>query len=440
MNNESSLNTPLPILPQDAGRPIWMVYLLIILTIFSLGIWSVTAPLSSGAIAQGQLAVASSRKTIQHLEGGIVEKIFIHESQKVKKGQTLIQLDATQARSNVNLLQKRYLETKALESRLLAERIAADEIQFPDVLSQSDSGLVRQILQGQKELFDVRRQALIGQAKILVQRTKQLERQIEGFKAQKNAKERQLSLINDERAGINKLFKKGLSSRTRLLALQRNAQELKGQHGQISAEIARAEVAIGETQVKLLQIRREFLEKVETQLHATRTELTDLSERLTVAEDILKRTEIKAPMAGKIVGLSMHTKGGIIQPGSALMDIVPQEDHLVIDALINPMDIDTVKVGLTADIMLTAFSRNQRPVLTGTIKRVSPDVFTDGQSGRTYYKAQVVIGHAQLAELKDIELIPGMPANVMIKTGERTAIEYLIGPLFDHVSQAFFRE
>ena len=420
------------------GRPLLAAAIIILIFFGGFGTWAALAPLDSAALAPGRVTVASNRKTIQHLEGGIVKNLLVKEGDAVAGGQILIQLDDTQARARLDLLLGRYDNLLATEARLMAERVSAAGIKFPDSLtSRRDQPQVAKLLDAETALFEVRRRSIEGRIRIFHKRIAQLKKEISGLEAQIAAEDDQLVLIADERSSLETLFKRGVVGKSRLLRLKREEAKLKGDRGEHLSLITKARQRIGETELEIIDVKNKMLNQVVSGLHDTQAELVEVSERLKAAEDILVRSDIRAPQAGVVMGLNVHTEAGVIAPGQRLLDIVPEDDTLVIEAQVTPNDIDVVYAGLPAQVRLTAFKQRNTPLLDGKLIRVSADSFTDERSGASYFLARVAIDAAELKKLDGRELYPGMGAEVMIKTGKRTTMDYILAPLTDSLRQAF---
>ncbi len=430
-----------PAIKTSPRGPMVLVVLVVLVAFGAFGAWAVMAPLAGGAVAMGKVEVLSNRKTVQHLEGGIVGKLLVSDGDRVEAGQVLLRLDDTRARVSHNMLKVRHDEIRAREARLSAERDGLDRIGFPpDLLQRQDELQIASILAVQTEQFAARRQALENEAEILVQRIDQLDQQIEGLQAQATSKEGQMALIEDELEGLRDLYEKGLTPRTRVLELERAALRLRGEWGQHLAEMSRAQVAQGEARLQIIQLERRFQESVIEELRQVQSEMYDVADRLESAADVLERQDVRAPMAGTVVAMRIHTEGGVIKPGEPLMDIVPDNEQLVVRAMVLPDDIDHVYPGLEAEVRLTAFQRRTTPTVFGTVERVSADALTDAESKMDYYEARIAISDDELSRLGDLELLPGMRAEVMVKTTERTLLDYLVAPITESVRRAFFFE
>lgn len=402
------------------------------------GGWAAVAPLSTAAIAMGEVAVESKRKTVQHLEGGIVDQILVRDGDQVKAGQVLITLDQVQPRAVLAVQQGRLLAARTLEARLIAERDGAKKVAFPsDIVARRDESEVRTLMDGQRRIFAVRRKSLANQIAILHQQDSQVKEEIRGLKAQIRSDDDQLALIFDEMTGVQKLVDKGLMPRPRLLALQRRAAEIQGGRGRAVASIARARQTMGETRLKIEELKTKGINDVVKELRETQADLFDLTERVNAARDVLRRTKIVAPIAGTVVNQRIATTGGVVSPGEPLLDIVPSLDELVIDARVNPKDIDVVTAGLDAEVRFTAFSQRNVPPVEGKVVSVSADRLIDEVTKAPYYHARIMLTEDVEEKLNGATLLPGMQAEVMIVTGKRTALSYFFKPVSDSLNRAF---
>lgn len=420
------------------GRFVTAGLLVVALLFGGFGGWASLAPLASAAIAMGTVRAESSRKTVQHLEGGIIAELLVREGDRVAAGQPLIRLDATAAQSRYEAIRHERDLALASQARLRAEQARAASLVFPEELeARRHEPRIATLLANQEQIFATRRQSYEGQREILAKRIEQLRSQIEGFRAQIAAAERQLALIGKEQRTVADLVAKGLERQPRLLDLQRRAAALEGAKAESAAEIARAEQAIGETELRILALDDEQSEKVAGELEKAQAALARMEEELTAAGDVLRRRVIEAPLAGTVVNLHFVTPGGVITPGTPILDIVPAEDRLLIEAQLNPLDIDVVQPGLLTEVRLTAYKQRLTPVLDGRLVQVSADRFVDERTGMAYYKALVEVPASELARAGDVALYPGMPTEVMIKTGEHTFLEYLLQPIRDSFARAF---
>lgn len=395
--------------------------------------WALLAPLNSAVIATATLVVESHRRDVQHLEGGIVRSLHVRDGAEVQAGDVLITLDPTRAQAPLLILRAAADAHRVLLARLRAEEAGAQVMELEaDLLERlpTDPALAEAV-QGQQAIFEARRAARNGQTEVLQQRISQLEMQITGLAAQERARQRQIVLIQDELNGVNDLLRSGFAPRTRALALERELARMQGEQGEYLSTVARTRQQIGETQLQILQIDRAFREEVAKALQETQNTLRETQERLLASADVVRHLEIRAPVSGTVVGLTMHTVGGVLPPGRVLMQIVPERDTLIIEGQVQPQDIEAIQEGQQALIRFTALSQRNLPNLTGLVTLVSADRFTDERTGLPYYKVRVAPDEASLAAVADRRLMPGMPAEVTITTGERTAARYLVDPLLD---------
>lgn len=438
--------TALPALP-DGGEipqaptdemPVVRTGLMLIAAAFgSLLIWSMAAPIAKGVVAPGLVGADSNRKTIQHLEGGIVAEILVRDGAAVKAGDVLLRLDEVTSQAQRDVLFGQFLTAKAQEARFIAERDGLKAIVFPQELQGAgDSGRNAAIRQSEEEVFKARRDAVNGQLSILDQRVRQLDEQSKGLSAQVTANTQQITLIDSELEGLQQLFEKGYASKTRLLELQRRRAELDGDRGNYEAEIARNKVAGGEARLQAIQVRKQFEEDIAKGLADSQARVFDLQDRLTSATDVLQRREVKAPTDGIIVNSRVHTVGGVVRSGDPLMELVPTNDDLIIEAMVSPMDVDVAAPGMDAEVRFSSLSTRHIPILTGIVETVAADATTDQHGGR-FYMARVRVSKDQLVHLNGQKLVSGMPAEVLIKAGERSIIEYMMRPLTDSFFKAF---
>ncbi len=410
----------------NVGRLMAFGGMLIAVFIGGFALWAALAPLESAAIAAGVVGVSGERKTVQHLEGGIVAAIPVSEGDQVAAGDMVLLLDDTNPRTSLSLLEMQYHSALALEARLQAERDGLAAIRWPETLLAGTAW--EEVLATQERIFEARRGSLANETAIYKQRIGQLRRQAEGLEDHIESQDRQLALLAEEEEAARTLFEEGYERKPRLLAVQRRLAEVAGERARNAAEIARIDERIGETRLMMAQSGTERHTEVTTQLREVETRLSDVRERLIAARDVLARTRVVAPVSGTIMGLQVFTVGGVIAPGQELMDIVPEDDSLVVEARVAPTDIDSVAIGLPAQVRLTAFSLLTTPPLDGKVIRISADRFTDRESGASWYEARVALDPGQ-PELADLELLPGMPAEVMILTGASSPIEYLLKPI-----------
>jgi HlyD family type I secretion membrane fusion protein len=396
-----------------------------------LAAWAAFADISGAVVASGTVKVISNRKQVQTSEGGIVRDITVRDGAKVNAGDVLVRLDDTNARSSLSIVQANYDLVRATVARLRAERRRADSITYPEDL------VAPEVLEGQRQSFEARRNELAGQIEIQRERIGQLEEEIAGLTIQSAAKGEQSEVVAREHASVRDLLEKGLVPRTRLLELQREGLRLKGDKAEVDASIARDKRLIAEARLDILQLGKTFDKEVNDELGVRETEMFGLAERVAAAQHGLDQTVIRATESGVVVGLGIHTVGGVIQPGATLLEIVPTGDNLIIEAKIRPVDMDTVTVGMDVEVVFPAFSQRKVPRISGRIDYVSADALTDDTAGASYYIAQVTLLDGEIEKLGAFNLLPGMPAEIFVKTGERSPLAYLTQPLRDSMSRAW---
>ena len=395
------------------------------------GTWAALASLDSAAIAPGVVVVETERKSVQHLEGGLVKDILVRDGDRVEKGDVLIRLEDTHARALYDIV-------RAEESRLVAERDDRNEIAFPrELLARARVPKVGKAVEGQRHLFTARRNALQGQVAILEQSIAQFREEIEGLESQQTAREQQLSILRGELRGLRKLLAQGNVPRNEVLAYERRIAELSGEKGRFMADVARAEQGIGEARLRIAQLRKSVREEVVAKLREVQERIFALEERLVAAEEVLGRTEIRSPSTGIVMGMRAHTTGGVIAPAQEILQVVPVGDRLIIQAHVDPIDIDDVAVGQQANVRLTAFKLRSTPIIVGTLINLSADRLVEEHSGTPYYLARIEVSKEELAGLGDLALQPGMPVEALIKTGARTALGYMLSPLTENMGLAF---
>tara|TARA_R110000868_G_scaffold84822_3_gene238879 strand:+ start:2420 stop:3835 length:1416 start_codon:yes stop_codon:yes gene_type:complete len=405
------------------------------------GMWSLLTTLETAAVAPGVITVDSQRQIIEHLEGGIVNKIYVRDGDVVKQGETLVKLDDTRAKIAYELSHTEVNALSALSARLEAELSNANTVHFPEsLMAQMSDPAVEKLVGSQERIFQANLKARVTKGKILEQRKGQLEQQIIGFQAQLTSQDLQLKYIKEETEAVAYLEKKRLIERPRLLALLREQAKLNGNRGDITSNIAKTRQQIGETELEILTFETNNTKEMLTELRETNKLLGDEIEKEKVADDTLRRTNVVAPVSGTVVDSKVATVGGVISQGEVLMHIVPNDDALVIDAKINPLDVDSVHPGLQAKVQLLAFKQRNTPMLIGKVERISADVIQNEQTGEAYYLARIVIPVKQLARLQNKLLHPGMPVQVMIIIDNRTPFSYFVSPIVDSFDKAFREE
>jgi HlyD family secretion protein len=414
-------------------------FALVCVFVLGFGIWATQAPLESAAIAGGAIEAESSRKTIQHLEGGIIGRILVKDGDAVEAGQALVRLDDTRPRAALQVLQGQLWDAQAREARLLAERDGQSAIQYPQALLDvvKDNPAVSEILNGQNKIFDTRRRLQESRIDVIRQRKAQTEREIEGLRFQEGAAAKRGAIIREELASVQPLVTKGLQTKPRLLQLEREQAEIEGRRGDTLAQIARAQQAVGEADAQILKLESDLHSEVAQTLRETQSQIFQLLERIQAATDVLARTEIRAPEAGTVTELRIHTPGGVVAAGEPLMDLVPRQDRLIVRAQVKPDDIDLVRPGLQALVRLLPYKQRRVPPVEGVLTYVSADRQVDKQTEQVYYVARIQLDDATLRQLPDVEIMPGMPVEILIKTGKFTVAHYVMRPVLDSFNRAF---
>lgn len=414
--------------------------LVVILIAFGgVGGWAATAPIDGAIMGVGTVTVDSHRKSVEHLEGGIVETIHVRDGDIVERGDLLISLDETQDRAKYLVSHNRYLAQLARAARLQAEMDGADSITFPERLVEAAEVNPRaeRAMRNERREFEARRAALEGETSVLKQRIEQLEERVRGMESQRAARLRTIASLEEELASMQRLAEREMVPRSEIRPVERQLAESEGEAGELLASIAGARIEAGQAELEIIQRRREFQREVAAELRDTIGEIDQLEEELQALEDTLRRKQIRAPVSGEIVDLQVHSEQGVIRSGEPVLDIVPAEDALTVEGRINPADIDDVNLGQEADVRFTAFSFRTTPVVTGTVSRVSADRLEDENSDEAYYQIRVSVPEEEMARLGDVHLRAGMPADIMVKTGERTPLQYLAKPLADALARSW---
>ncbi|MGA8998577.1 MAG: HlyD family type I secretion periplasmic adaptor subunit [Pseudolabrys sp.] len=412
--------------------------MIVLLLAFGVGGWAATTQIAGALIAQGSIVVDSNVKKVQHPTGGVVGKLNVQDGDRVKAGDILVQLDDTVTRANLAIVTKGLDELAARKARLEAERDGADSITFPRLLlAHAAEPSVATALANESKLFELRRSARLGQKAQLKQRITQLRDEIQGLTAQQDAKAREITLIGKELEGVRELWKNNLVQITRLTALERDGARLEGERGQLVASVAQAKGKITETELQVIQIDQDLSSEVAKDMREVDAKFGEFVERKVAAEDQLKRIDIRAPQDGIVLESKVYTVGGVIPAGDAIMLIVPESDNLLVEAKVNPHDIDQVQVGQSAVLRFSAFNLRTTPEINGTITRISADTTTDQRTGQNYYTTRIAMTKDEIARLGDVKLIPGMPVEAFVQTGERTVMSYLIKPLQDQFMRTF---
>ena len=430
--------TPVTDVPlRESSRGYVIAGVLIIAGLFGgAGAWATMAEINGAVIAPGRLTVESNRKTVQHLDGGIVSEILIKDGDLVEPGQLLMRIRSTIDQATFDATIGKLDELHARAARLKAEQDGKGRIEPPAELTARQFELeVSRILTGELALFQARRSSRSGTERLLNQRIQGYEQQITGLEGQIDSKGRQVELVMEEHRNLKALYDKGYATLTRVLSLQRQAEQLIGEQDAHRAEIATVRNNIAETELELGQIERDFQETVTTELRSVEAEIFGLQEQRITAEERLKRADILAPHAGVVLDLAVHTVGGVIAPGQPLMDIVPDADALLVEAQVATKDIDKITLGQTSLVRLSAFDQTETPEINGTVAAISADRLVDEVTNEPYFMTRITITDDEMID--QLDLVPGMPAEVFIETGNRTAISYFVKPLTDRLARTF---
>jgi HlyD family secretion protein len=403
-----------------------------------LGGWASTAQISGALIAPGSVVVDSNVKKVQHPTGGVVGEVRARDGDLVKAGDVVVRLDDTVTKASLAIVVKTLDGLWARAARLQAEQQGLDDIVFPPMLlSRADDADVKNIMASEAKLFEVRTHGRTGQKAQLRERVTQLNEEIAGLTAQEKAKDKETALVEKELVGVRSLYEQHLVQLSRLTVLERDAARLAGDRAQYIAARAQAKGKITETELQIIQIDKDVVSEVSKDLRETNDKIGEFVERKVTAEDQLRRIEIRAPQSGMVLQSTVHTVGGVITAGDAVMMIVPQADDLSVEAKVNPQDIDKLQIGQKTLLRLSAFNQRTTPELNGLVSRVSPDVTTDQRTGQSYYTIRVSMAPEEIARLGEVKLIPGMPVEAFVQTGDRTLLSYLIKPLSDQLMRSF---
>lgn len=423
---------------RDWRRPAAIGYVIIFVTFVLMGGWALLAQLDSAASAPGVVTVETSRKTVAHLEGGIVRKILVHEGQHVQEGTPLFRLDEVQSQANADMVRNQMAAALAQEARLVAERDRAPSISFPPELTAPDAGsAAADAIADQSAQFEDRRASLTNQLSILEKKVNQYTVELEGLASEKEATQRQLKFIDEELGDLRGLLAKNLVPKSRVMSLEREKGRLEGLLGRSDAESSKARNGISEARLQMDQLQKKFSEDVNTALLDVRQKLADLRERVRVSSDVLKRTVVTAPRGGVVQNLKATTPGGVVRPGEALLEIVPDSDELVVNAQVNPADIDLLSPGMEAEVRFGAFHGRMLPILKGKIVSISRDRLVDEMTRQPYFLARVLVDNNQMPPDVRSKITAGMSVEVIIPTGERSVADYLIRPLQNRMRKAF---
>jgi HlyD family secretion protein len=400
--------------------------------------WGALTEISGAVIAPGKLVVDSNVKKVQHPTGGVVGDLKVKDGDRVKKGDVVVRLDETQARTSLAIVTKALDEMEARQARLEAERDGADKVSFPaDLVARRGEPEVAQVMASEQRLFELRRSAREGQKAQLLEQIDQLRQQITGNEEQVAAKTKEIDWNQQELGGVRGLWKDKLVPFSRVTTLERDSARLHGERGALTASIAQAKGRISEIQLKILQIDEDLRTETGKELAEIRAKKAELTERRVAAEDQLKRIDLVAPQDGKIFQQAVHTIGGVIQAGEVLMLVVPDADELIIEAKVAPQDVDQIHVGQRAVVQFAAFNRRTTPELIGEVVGIGADITQDDRRNEAYYAVRIRISDKEMARLEGLQPMAGMPVEVFIQTSPRTVASYLTKPLREQFDRAF---
>ncbi|MCA1529851.1 HlyD family type I secretion periplasmic adaptor subunit [Bradyrhizobium yuanmingense] len=411
---------------------------IVVVLVVGLGGWASTVLISGALIAPGQIVVESNVKKVQHPTGGVVGEVRARDGDLVKSGDIVVRLDDTVTKANLAIVTKNLDAAQVRAARLQAEQRGLDRIEFPQgLIERAGDPDVKALLAAETKLFEVRVNGRTGQKAQLRERITQLNEEIAGLSAQEKAKDQEIALVLNELTGVRELYEKRLVQISRLTQLERDSARLNGERAQYIAARAQAKGKITETELQIIQIDKDVVSEVSKDLRETNDKIGELIERKVAAEDQLRRVDIRAPQDGMVLQSTVHTIGGVVTAGDTLMLIVPQTDDLQVEAKVNPVDIDKLQIGQKTLLRLSAFNQRTTPELNGVVSRVSPDVTTDQRTGQGYYTIRVSMPPEEIARLGDVKMIPGMPVEAFVQTGDRTMLSYLMKPFHDQLMRAF---
>jgi HlyD family secretion protein len=423
--------------PPSLRKPVLAATLAVLVGFGGFLVWGFSADLDSAAVATGKVIVDSKRKTISHLEGGILRRLLVQEGDFVDAGQPLVELDDTRARAELAQLRGKRISLLAMLSRLRAERDRTDEIAFPTELADSSDPLTAEVIAAEQGFFEKRRQVYSGKIAFQQKEIEQYAAQIEANQAQIEATGQRRALLEERVEALSGLEKKGFTSKAMLSEVQLELSEMIGDGGELAAQKARAEKARQGAEVALLQAEQEWQSDIAAKILEAQLELNLTNEKIVSAQDVLDRLVVHSPQTGIVYNIEMRTPGGVIEPGRPIMDIVPRDEKLLVEVRMNLNDIDSVHVGSEARIRLTAYNRRSASPLDGEVTFVAADQTVDQQTQAAYYVVRAEVSPEALEGNRDLALYPGMPAEVLIVRRARKAMDYLLEPISDSLDRAF---
>lgn len=423
---------------QSIRRHLFISVIVIVLLVGGIGGWASTSEFAGAVIAQGTLVVDTNVKKVQHPTGGVVAELNVRDGDQVKAGDIVIRLDDTQTRANLQIVSKGLDELSARRAREETELEGNEHVVFPkDLLERKDDPEIARLIGGESKLFDTRRKTREGLKAQLGERVQQSEEEIRGLTAQVASKDKQIEWIQQELEGVRDLWAKKLVQFNRVTSLEREQARLEGERGQLIASVAQSKGKISETKIQILQIDQDMRTEVGKDLAEIRAKNAELVEKKVAAEDQLKRVDIRAPQNGMVHQLDVHTVGGVVSAGQQIMLVVPAADKLIVEAKVQPQDIDQVRVGQPAVMRFSNFNSRTTPEINGEVTVVSADVTQDQRTGISYYTVRIAVKPEEMARLGEHKLVPGMPVEVFIQTTVRTVVSYFVRPLQDQIARSF---
>lgn len=437
--SSTDINSSVAGVDTNANSPLRWGIMVLLLGFGGFALWAAFAPLDAGVTADASVQVFGSRKAVQHLEGGTVDEILVQEGDRVEAGQVLIRLNRTRALSEQAVISAQYIASKTIEARLMAERDGGDIIHYaPElVASYGEDPRFLEAKKVQEQLFITRRHALEGEVEILKENLRGAEQQLRGLDQVQKSRRSQIEFANQELSGVRELAKDGYLPRNRMLNLERDLAQLQAALSSDIVEAGRTRNQIAELKLRILQRQQDFQKEVQTMLSDIQKEATSLAERLESLNYTVRETEIRAPIEGFVQDVTVHTIGGVVGQGAQLMEIVPEDQRFIIQAHVPIQSIDKVEPGLEVEITFPAFNHAKTPNIPGKVQTVSADRLTDAKTGMPYYLAQIEVTPEGMELLRYNNIRPGMPAAVLIRTGERTMLSYLLKPFIERLDKSF---
>lgn len=433
------MSAPLSRSQRSVRRNVWAGIGVGLLLAGSVAGWASTTDIAGAVVAPGALVVDSNVRKVQHPTGGVIGEILVRDGDRVKAGDIVVRLDATITRANLSIVTRGLDELGARKARLEAERDERDGVELArELIARAGDPDVAAIIAGERKLFELRRAARMGQKSQLRQRIAQLGQEVEGLAAQAVAKAREIVLIEKELKGARELWEKNLMPITKLTQLEREATRLEGERAQLVASGAQTKGRVVEIELQIVQVDRELASEVAKELREADARIGEFLERKVAAEDQLKRIDIRAPIDGVVHQSTAHTIGGVVTAsGEPIMLIVPDSDRLLVEARVAPQDIDQLHVGQPAMLRIMAFNQRTTPELAGQVSRIAADAVTDQRTGAAFYVIRIALSPSEIARLGEVKLVPGMPVEAFVRTGDRKVISYLMKPLTDQIARAF---